>query len=242
MAVVGHIDKQVDTLAGNVIEQEFDRIPIGDADTAIVYGRVIAGDTFIVKSVDVRDLNDGSAKMNRKVKRVNKDAKYFIQQIQISNGYNASMAQRVWPHLNDTKAAKILVDSAVDTFHVTVNGVATTYPPISAHRDRHGDGTSTIVQFGGTAKQGYSGAPGTGNTDSVLKMDYIIAPRGVGERKRTVYYKSFATDTLALAFIKIPSGREADDKPFGKNEGYIRQNGDRFDAYRVKFFAPPAIG
>jgi hypothetical protein len=235
VAIIGHINKQVDTLAGNVIEQEFDRIPIGDADTALVYGRIIAGDTYIVEQARYRDLGDGSASLTRKVKRVNHTAKYFIQEIQVSNGYASASAVRVWPNLNDTKAAKILVDSAVDTFHVTVNGVATTYPPLRAERTRHEDGTSTIRQFGGTQKSGYSAA-GTGNTDSVLKVDFIFAPRGVGERKRTVFYKSYSSDTTAVAFVQRIDA--ATDKPFGRNEGYVKQNGSDFDAYKVKFTAP----
>jgi len=141
----------------------YDRVPIANAPSATIS---LASDTngsavdtqHITQHARYTDLGDGSAKITRRMVKVNTAGNYYVRFQQNLLGRRDGMVRREWPKVWDTYA-DVLMDTSHDTKAQAVVNFSyggTTYQHGQVFRIRHFDRTSTVVQTGVVPNSNFS--------------------------------------------------------------------------------------
>ena len=216
----------------------YDRIPI---DSAVKAVRVqSSNDTeYVSSSVHFSDLGDGSARLFKKMIKVNTEGNFYIESAREAVGGSSAYVWRVWPKVWDTYA-DVLLDTSGDTNAKARNNFdhkGKTYSHYNYHRTRHFDKTSTVRQVGKRSSVRFT----FGSSESFpidpysIHWDYIT-DTGNGNRNHVKVTTSLE-ETSSASTADTWAG--ASHRKNGAKMGRVQYRGDgKYWAYKVKVSAP----
>jgi hypothetical protein len=229
--------KSIDSVGKSKVKI-FDRVDINDIDSVMVKGD--SNDTkYVTQSINYDDNGDGSVTINKVMDRYNTRDTFYFSDGTDGIGWHSDMITRVWPRIRDTKAAAIILPGKKARVGFKQGGDS--YRHQSFTRDRHGDGTSTVIQKGENPKTIYSVGTSGDRIDTLYDLRF-------GKREPTATNNPFSATAgevqIRTARMETSDTNKALDFARGSTldgrleyrEGRIRYLGDnRYEAFKVVY-------
>jgi hypothetical protein len=210
----------------------YDRVPIANAPaTILVLSRDSTGSSLDSKHITDRigyaDIGDGSARIERKMIRVNVAGKFYYETAQDAIGYGGGRVVRVWPRVWDTYA-DVLTDTSRDSRALAVRGFSyrgDSYQHQTFNRSRNFDRTSDIKQVAIKSVMNYSWASGA---DKIIDP-YMVYWDNWGDTHVKVTVALLETDNKA----KADTWATASDIYLHKMGRYEYRGPEKYWSYKV---------